>query len=157
MSKSYQPKLLSARIRFRILSVALVGVLALGAAACSPRMTIRGNLPDPDRLSQVETGKHTRQQVFQLLGSPSTTTSLGGEAWLYVAERTATVAFLEPEVWERKVVVLRFDDKGVVSDIRTLSMDEGKRVKHVERTTPTAGTELTLFDQLIGNLGRFEQ
>lgn len=137
---------------FRVLAV--VG-LAVALSACASRITTRGNLPDPDRLAEIQLGQHSRDQVAEILGTPSSTAVFDQETWYYVSERTATFAFFEPRVTRRKVVVLRFDEKGVVSDISTLGLKDGRIVKPVERETPTVGNELTFMDQLLGNLGRF--
>ncbi len=137
---------------FRVLVVA---GLALALTACASRITTRGNLPDPDRLAEIQPGQHSRDQVAEILGTPSSTAVFDQETWYYVSERTTTFAFFKPRVTRRKVVVLRFDEKGVVSDISTLGLKDGRVIVPVERETPTAGTELTILDQLIGNLGRF--
>lgn len=129
--------------------------LAVALSACASRITTRGNLPDPDRLAEIQLGQHSRDQVAEILGTPSSTAVFDQETWYYVSERTATFAFFEPRVTRRKVVVLRFDEKGVVSDISTLGLKDGRLVKPVERETPTVGNELTFMDQLLGNLGRF--
>lgn len=130
-------------------------VVVLGGTACASRLDTRGNLPDPERLAEIRAGQHTREEVSEILGSPSSVAVFDQETWYYVSERTATFAFFEPRVTRRKVVVLRFDEKGVVSDISTLGLKDGRIVKPVERETPTVGNELTFMDQLLGNLGRF--
>ncbi len=137
---------------FRVLAVA---GLAFALSACAPRITIRGNLPDPERLAEIQLGQHSRDQVAEILGTPSSTAVFDQETWYYVSERTATLAFFKPRVTRRQVLVLRFDKEGVVTDISTLGLKDGRVVKPVERETPTAGNELTIMDQLIGNLGRF--
>ncbi len=132
----------------------LIGGLLTG---CASRLDIRGDLPDPDKLSTIKKGLQTREQVEKLLGSPSSVAPFDNKTWYYVAERTETFAFFEPELRERKVVVIKFDKKGVVSGIKTLNMAAGNVVRPVKRITPTSGSEIGIFQQLIGNLGRFER
>ena len=126
------------------------------AAACTPRIDTRGNLPDPDVLADVEVGHTNRDQVTQLLGSPSSIAAFDGESWYYISERTETLGFFAPEVKERKVVIIRFDDKGLVKAVNTLGLKDGRDIAQVERVTPTAGNEITFLQQLLGNIGRFE-
>jgi len=90
------------------------------------------------------------------LGTPSSVGVFDGETWFYISERTEKVAFLDPKVIDRKVIVIKFDNRGVVSDMTTLGMEDGHEVAIVERKTPTAGQELGLLKQLFGNIGRFE-
>jgi len=79
----------------------------------------------------------------------------GDETWYYVSKRTETLAFLAPEVTERKVVIVRFDRQGVVKAVDYLGLDDEREIQFVERETPTSGNEIGLLDQLLGNIGRF--
>jgi outer membrane protein assembly factor BamE (lipoprotein component of BamABCDE complex) len=123
--------------------------------ACAPRINIRGNLPDPELLSEITPGDHSREEVEEILGTPSTITMFDQETWLYISERTETMAFFEPEVKERKVLVLNFDNEGLVSKIEILNAENGKKVQPINRTTVTSGSEFGFFQQVFGNLGRF--
>jgi|ETNmetMinimDraft_11_1059920.scaffolds.fasta_scaffold33379_2 outer membrane protein assembly factor BamE (lipoprotein component of BamABCDE complex) len=146
-------------MRKRLLSSYLspaVAALAIVLAACSSRLDTRGNLPNPELLSEIKPGQHNREQVERILGSPSSIAVFGQETWLYVSKMTETLAFFAPKVSERKVVVLRFDSKGVVADISTLGREHGQLIQPVERETPTAGNEIGFFDQIIGNMSRYK-
>jgi len=138
-----------------LLSVAGMLGLVFAVSACTPRIDVRGNLPDPERLSEITPGEQSRGEVAEILGTPSSVAMFDKETWYYVSQRTATVAFFEPEVEERNVVILQFDKKGIVSDIRKLSAEDGKNVLPIERTTPTSGNTMGLWDQVFGNFGRF--
>ena len=134
----------------------IVLAAAVLLTACTPRVDVRGNLPDPDLLAELEIGALNKQQVREMFGSPSSVSTFGNENWYYISERTETTAFYAPEVVDRKVVVISFDDKGVVRDFASLGLEDGRIIELVERKTPTAGNEITFLQQLFGNLGRFE-
>ena len=131
-----------------------IGLIAL-LGACAPKIDVRGNLPDPERLSEIEPGEQSRAEVEEILGTPSTVAVFDQETWLYVSQKTETIAFFEPEVKERSVVILKFDKEGIVSKIETLTAENGKKILPVDRKTPTAGNEFGLIEQIFGNLGRF--
>ena len=131
------------------------GALSVALAGCSARIDSRGNLPDPENLSQIKAGQSSREDVSQLLGSPSTVGNFTGETWYYISNRTETTAFFAPTVEERQVVMVRFDDQGKVADLKTLGLEDGKTVEIVDRVTPTSGNEFTFLQQIFGNLGRF--
>ncbi len=135
-----------------VLAAASIALLAVG---CTPRVDTRGNLPEPDKVLAVEVGRHTERDVETILGSPSSIGAFDGAVWLYLSQRTETVAFFAPEVKTRTVVAVRFDDKGVVRDVRTLGLEDGRPVALVTRETPTAGNEMGVIEQLFGNIGRF--
>jgi outer membrane protein assembly factor BamE (lipoprotein component of BamABCDE complex) len=130
--------------------------LASVISACSSRIDQRGNLPDPDVLANIEVGHINKQGVQDLLGTPSSVGLFDVETWYYISEKTETTAFFDPKILDRKVIVIKFDNQGIVSAMNTLTMDDAKQVEMVDRRTPTAGNEYGFFRQLFGNIGRFE-
>jgi len=130
-------------------------VLLAALSACAPIVNVRGQEPDPDALAAIEPGQTSRRDVQQALGSPSTEGVFRTNVWYYMSERTETVAFFEPELIERKIIAIVFDDREVVEDVFTYTENDRREVELVSRVTPTAGNELSLIQQLFGNVGRF--
>ncbi len=138
------------------LSPYLSGLLtAVLLSGCAPTLQVHGNELDPELLAEIRAGESSRDDVIDLLGSPSSVAMFDGESWFYVSERTEKTAFFSPEIKERKVVVFRFDEDGVVSDIDSRGLDSARAIQPVDRETPTAGNEVTILEQLIGNFGRY--
>jgi len=135
--------------------VVLLALLAV--AACTPDIELRGNLPPPEQLAQVVVGKSSRDDVQTLLGTPSNISPFDESAWFYISTVTEKVSFLDPEIKERKIVGILFDDAGIVRAVQTKTLADGHDVAHVSRETPTAGKEMTIIEQLFGNLGRFSK
>jgi outer membrane protein assembly factor BamE (lipoprotein component of BamABCDE complex) len=134
----------------------MVGMaLAVWLAGCSTFVDQRGNLPDAERLAQVQPGVSTREQVQQLLGTPSSTSTFDDSTWYYISKKTEQWAFLAPETLEQTVIAIDFDPDGRVRDIRRRGLDDAKEVAMVDRATPTPGKTLGFFEQLFGNLGKF--
>jgi outer membrane protein assembly factor BamE (lipoprotein component of BamABCDE complex) len=129
--------------------------VALALAACTGRVDTRGNMADPEVVSQITPGESTRGTVEDLLGSPTSIATFNDQTWYYIGRKTEKVAFFRPEVLEQQVVAVHFDASGVVDDIKTYGPEDAREIELVDRTTPTAGKELTLMQQLFGNLGRF--
>ncbi|MBT6138491.1 MAG: outer membrane protein assembly factor BamE [Rhodospirillaceae bacterium] len=141
------------RPRALFLALPLVGLLV----ACDPRVGLHGHRVDVDALAEVVPGRTDRTQVELLLGSPSSKGGFGSESWYYVSSRVEHKAFLKPNLVERKVVFVSFDDRGLVTAIGSLDKADGKHITYVDRETPTAGQRITLLQQLIGNVGRFNK
>ena len=129
--------------------------LALAVSACSARLDSHGNIPDSEIVDSIRIGKSNRAQVSEMLGTPSARATFDQEAWYYVGTRTSKFAFLQEEVLERKVLVIRFDKQGIVRQVERLEKQDGREVQVVGRKTPTRGKELTIIEQLLGNVGRF--
>lgn len=135
----------------------LAAVVAAGLGACQPRIDTRGNLPDPDNVLKINPGIDGRDQVASILGTPSSIATFDDNTWYYISRRTETVAFFDPEVVDQEVLMVRFDETGIVSDMKIYGLEDGQPIQPVERTTPTLGREMTILQQLIGNLGRFNK
>ena len=139
---------LSARL---ILATALIGA----AGACTPTIDARGNLPSAERLAEIKPGSFTKSDIQSLLGTPSNTSPFGDDTWYYISSKIETFAFFKPEELERLVVAIDFDKTGKVTSIRKLGLAEGRDLQIATRETPTAGQELSLLQQLLGNVGKF--
>lgn len=137
-----------------------IGALVVGVSllsGCLARVETRGNLPDPDLLASLDVGEISRNEVEQVLGSPSSVAMFENETWFYISERTETVAFFEPEVKERQVVIVQFDMQGVLLKVQLRGLEEGQDITPVERETPTLGNEPGILQQFFGNIGRFNK
>jgi outer membrane protein assembly factor BamE (lipoprotein component of BamABCDE complex) len=135
----------------RISGLAVVAALT----ACAPMIDTRGNMPPVEVIATIQPGVTTRTQVSQLLGSPSTVATFNDRTWYYIGRKTETLAFLQPELTDQQVLVIKFDESGVVQDFEKRGMETAREVAMNERETPTAGHSLGFFEQLFGNIGRF--
>lgn len=133
----------------------LAGILAVGLGACAQDIRVRGNFPDSEVVSKINPGVHSRIDIQSLLGSPSTVSTFMDSKWYYIGQKSTQFAFFEPEVLERTVLVVSFDAAGLVVTTRTYALEDGQTIDPVGRITPTEGREISILQQLIGNLGKF--
>lgn len=124
-------------------------------SACAPRVTTTGNLPAAERLSEIDLGETRKRDVADLLGSPSIIPAFDQNVWLYVSQRREELAFFEPEITDQKVVLIRFDELGQAVSIARYTLADSRKVEPNARITPTSGKDLTVLQQMFGNLGRF--
>jgi len=124
-------------------------------AACSAQIDQRGNMPDADAVLSIEPGVQTKDQVTQLLGTPSAVGTFDDKNWYYISKRTKTLAFFDPDVIDQQVLVIKFDDSGIVKKVDFYGLNDAYAVEPVDQVTPTYGQKLTLLQQLFGNIGRF--
>ena len=143
------------RATARVRRLAVAAGLTLCVAACGPVTATRGNLVDNDRLAQIQVGQTSANDVFALLGTPTSVSTFDSQVWYYVGERTEQLAFLNPDITERRVLMIRFDEAGTVADLAELDADDAIDVDPVGRETPTLGRQITILEQLLGNVGRF--
>lgn len=131
-------------------------VSTVGIASCAPSVEQRGNLPNPDKLSEIHAGTTTKDEVSKILGTPSSVSVFNNDkSWYYISRRTSQTAFFDPAVLDQQVYIVNFDDQGVVKAVDHKVLEDGKEITPVARATPAPGRELSFLEQLIGNLGRF--
>lgn len=145
-------KLVPRCLRWIIMAVSGVCVLC-----CTPTIESRGQLPAAEALAQIQPGVQTKDDVQVILGTPSSFSVFGEEAWYYISSREERFAFYPPQELERKVIVIRFDNKGMVKEIQTYGLEDGQLIEHAYHTTQAAGSEISLLKQLLGNVGRFNK
>jgi outer membrane protein assembly factor BamE (lipoprotein component of BamABCDE complex) len=144
--------------RSRYCRTLLAGVgltVALSLAGCTPRIDQRGNKPDEDQVVQINPGVDDKNRVSELIGTPSTISTFDDRTWYYISKRTETTAFLDPKVVDQEVLAINFDETGIVQSMKVYGQEDGRTIAYVDRTTPTEGNSLTIVQQLLGNLGRF--
>jgi outer membrane protein assembly factor BamE (lipoprotein component of BamABCDE complex) len=135
------------------LGITLSAMIVIGG--CTARIDQRGNKPDEDQVVQINPGVDDKNRVAELLGYPSTMSTFSDKTWYYISKRTKTIAFWQPDLLEQEVLQIHFDDQGIVQDMKVYTEKDGQQIAYVDRVTPTPGTELTLIQQLLGNLGKF--
>ena len=125
-------------------------------SACSFMGTNQvGDVPELVRINAVKAGKHTKDDVIRLLGSPTSITLFEKESWLYIESKEQKRVFLPAKEIERKVVQVIFKSDGMVEKVKQLSLDDGQKIALDETITPVSGKDLSVIDELIGNFGRF--
>ena len=127
---------------------------AILLAGCQDNLQVRGNIPDEEVVAEIRPGVHGRDDIVEMLGSPSTISTFQDTTWYYVGQKSEQFAFLKPEVIERKVLVISFDETGLVGETKTYTLADGREIDPVGRETPTEGRDLTILQQLFGNIGR---
>jgi outer membrane protein assembly factor BamE (lipoprotein component of BamABCDE complex) len=143
------------RSRLKILATgALMLGLPLVMSGCAKDVEQRGNMPKPEALAQLQPGEQTRQDVEQILGTPSTTAVFDSETWYYISAHTTQYAFYPNHELDRTIYAVSFDDRGILKDVRKLDIDDGRNVSIAAKETPTKGREYSFLEQLVGNLGR---
>ena len=139
---------------------ALAGVATL-AAALSGCIGYEGDFDrgyqiDEQSLAKIEIGKTTKPEALALLGTPSTTSTAGGDAWYYIGQKMSrALAFMPAKLTDQNVLAIYFDKNGKVSRIANYGMKDGKIFDFVSQTTPTGGREPDFLKNVFAGLLRF--
>lgn len=74
--------------------------------------------------------------------------------WYYITTLQESYAFYKPKTSERQVTVVRFAADDTVAKVDEFGLERGRVVSYSKDKTPTRGRELTVLEQLLGNVGR---
>lgn len=138
------------------LILSLTASLAISTTGCTPTHTVRGNFLQDYQIAEVEVGKDTPSDVMQKLGSPTTRAPFDNRIWYYIGQETEKRGILDPDVTDERIIVVTFNDRGVVETMEDVD-NQRLDLPYVKRKTPTSGNEMTAVQQLVGNLGRFNK
>ncbi|MES1157202.1 MAG: outer membrane protein assembly factor BamE [Alphaproteobacteria bacterium] len=137
------------------LSAMAVLLIAAGSAGCAPVRTYSGFRPDYNNadIPTPQVGVDTKDTVQQRFGTPSTQAVLDQTAWYYISENVERVAFYNPHITSRRVMVVKFDANNHVSAVDNFGIERGRIISYNHDVTPTRGRELGVLEQLFGNIG----
>jgi outer membrane protein assembly factor BamE (lipoprotein component of BamABCDE complex) len=133
----------------------MAALAALSIASCTSSVSTHGHRLDAAALAQIEPGQSSQGDVIQLLGSPSSLATFDDRTWYYVSQRTERHSFYYNTVVAQDVVAIVFDDQGTVSRIDRHDLNGAREIDMVDRETPTSGNEMSVLEQFLGNIGRF--
>jgi outer membrane protein assembly factor BamE (lipoprotein component of BamABCDE complex) len=106
-------------------------------------------------VEKLEIDTQSREDVVRLIGSPSTVATFNPNVWYYIAQKQEYYAFFKPAMLEQNVMQLNFNESGRLTAIKRYDLSDSKDIDMVSRITPTAGKEITVLEQIMGNVGRF--
>ena len=136
------------------LLIAAFSAVAL-TAACAPVIGQNGFQAIDAKPTDIVAGTDTKRTVLARLGTPSTTSTFERDnIWYYISQVTEKYTYNQAQVTQRSVTEITFNEAGQVAEVRTLGLDDGQRLAMNSRETPTRGRQLTILEQLLGNVGR---
>jgi outer membrane protein assembly factor BamE (lipoprotein component of BamABCDE complex) len=127
-----------------------------GCSTLDENVVHRGYVFDDQTIAQVRPGMPA-EQVLVLLGTPSTTSTVGGEAWYYISQRVERMMPAMPaKITEQRVFAVYFDANKKVVRTGNYGLQDGKVVDFTTRQTVTGGGENRLLQTLFQQMGKFQ-
>jgi outer membrane protein assembly factor BamE (lipoprotein component of BamABCDE complex) len=140
---------------YAALAAGLIAPAALGVGACTPLTSYSGFQAVEANPKDVKVTTDTKSTVRGRLGSPSATSTFDPNVWFYITQVKERVAFRKPTVVSRNITAITFNkDTEVVESVNNYTLKDGKVIAYNGRETPTRGRELTVLEQILGNVGR---
>ncbi len=140
-------------VRDRFTATVAAVALATTISACAPTVSKHGHLLSQADLQEIQPGA-SKEQVQTSLGTPDTTSTVGGNnAYYYISSTREQRAFMKPTVTDRRVVAVYFDQFGTVENVARYGLKDGKVFDFISRETPTHSRDLGVIQKIFRGIG----
>ena len=126
----------------------------LFVASCAPIIKTNGEILPDDKVQSLRVGVLKKEDVRAVLGTPTAVSTFDPSIWHYIGQKVEQQPFGGPKLLEQKIVIVSFDDQGVLDAFAMRGTDAYREIHYESQATPTAGHKLSAIEQLLGNYGR---
>jgi outer membrane protein assembly factor BamE (lipoprotein component of BamABCDE complex) len=138
-------------MKFSLLSVLIVIFLS----ACSPIVTYHGFNNLNSIRSWVKENTVLKHELKSRFGPASfVETDNDITSLYYVSFVKERFAFFKPKITERNVLVVNFKENEF-KEYAEYKLEDGKEIELVSDTTPIHGKEMSVIQQVLSNVGKF--
>ena len=138
-------------IRNRVVSAMALCCLIV-MTACSATYKNHGYVPLDEDLQNLVVGVDTRATVDDSVGPPSLSGMLGDGNYYYVRSRVREYGMFRPEVVERQVLAISFNEDNTIANIERFGLEDGNIVPLSRRVTDSSVLSNGFLRQLLGNI-----
>ena len=101
---------------------------------------------------ELQVGKTTKNEIVQLLGSPSTTSNFDDEqSWIYISSEFKKFIFLDGYNTDQKILILSFN-QNTLKNKELLSKNDINNIKYEETLTDSRGKKVNWLKEFFTNL-----
>ncbi|WP_270733066.1 outer membrane protein assembly factor BamE [Shimia sp. Alg240-R146] len=140
----------------KAIKYAVLGVLLVTAVACTTRFRNHGYVPSEAELAEIALGADTRDTISETIGSPSASGMLSDSSYVYVRTRIKHYGGRAPQVVERQIVEIGFDQRGIARNVEHYALEDGQAVPLTRRITDSGIEKSSFLRQLLANIGNFD-
>lgn len=118
-------------------------------------VTHNGNMPSEEHIAKISKGT-TKDEVIQILGTPSAVITFDENTWLYMSSDIKRVAFFTPNEIDRNILKIKFDKDGKVITTARLNKNDGvSDIIPSQEKTEVKGQNPGFFQKYFGGVGQY--
>ncbi len=137
------------------LKSAMLGLALMATVGCTAQFSNHGYVPSEEDLAAIVVGVDTRDTIADEIGTPSAAGILNEGGYYYVRSRVKRFGPLRPQVVERQLVAIGFDNNGIVRNVEHYSLADGRVVPLSRRVTDNGIESQNFLRKLLKNIGNF--
>ena len=101
---------------------------------------------------ELQVGKTTKNEIVELLGSPSTTSNFDNEqSWIYISSEFKKFIFLDGSNTDQKILILSFN-QNTLKNKKLLSKSDINNIEYEETLTDSRGKKVNWIKEFFSNL-----
>ena len=102
--------------------------------------------------NKLQIGKTTKNEIIEMLGSPSTTSNFDNEqSWIYVSSEFKKYVFLDGKNTDQKILILSFNDN-TLNNKEILLKNDINNIEFEETITDSRGKKMHWIKEFFSNL-----
>lgn len=140
---------------FLLSKLTLLCLVVMNLSSCVKNEQSFGYTIKDSVVSELEVGKTRKAVVQRKLGTPSSESDYGSDIWYYISTEEERVAFFKPKVKKQTVLAIEFSPDQTIKNIHKYSAADVQNIELRNDITKTEGNDLSVLQQLLGNVGRF--
>ena len=111
----------------------------------------------PDKiLRELKVNESTKEEVLELLGNPSSSSTFDDNTWYYISLKKQGVSMFKSKITDQTVIRLKFK-KNILIEMKKYKKDKSKDFKFSKKETQVKGDKHTVLKDFIHNLGRYNK
>lgn len=138
-----------------ILSLFCALLVLPGCALFSDAPHYRGIVVTQHDLDELTPGIASQADASALLGPPTFQEQFAPNNWVYVSQITKSRIGNTEGVKQQNVVVLTFDNNGILKGVSQRGLQDGVEVAMDHAETPVPGGHAGFIQQLVGGVGSY--
>ena len=104
------------------------------------------------KFEELEVGKIKKDEILNMLGSPSTTSNFDKEqSWIYISSEFKKYVFLDGKNTDQKILILSFNDK-TLNNKEVLLKNDINNIEYEETITDSRGKKINWIKEFFTNL-----
>ena len=104
------------------------------------------------KFEELEVGKIKKDEILNMLGSPSTTSNFDKEpSWIYISSEFKKFVFLDGRNTDQKILILSFD-KETLTKKELLSKKDINDIEYEDTITDSRGKKINWLREFFSNL-----
>ena len=133
------------------LKVIVVLVFVSFAFSCTTNIRNHGYIPSKSELDTLIIGKDNKKSVSKKIGLPATA-GWEGSYFYYVRSTLNSPNLISDQLIERTVVLISFDERSILKNIETFSVDNATIVRLDYRVTEMGLDNKNIIQQIIRSI-----